>query len=130
MNHPVTEAYEDITGADVAVRDREARNGVRHMVSLSMTKVADGLIDPKLVLSWLAGALGAPAALVGLLVPIREAGALLPQILLAGWVQSRTRRKWIWVIGSAGQGAAALAIVAIALTMDGLAAGLDRKSVV
>jgi len=124
MNHPVTEAYEDITGADEAVRDREARNGVRHMVSLSMTKVADGLIDPKLVLSWLAGALGAPAALVGLLVPIREAGALLPQILLAGWVQSRTRRKWIWVIGSAGQGAAALAIVAIALTMDGLAAGL------
>lgn len=124
MSRPVTEAYEDITGSEDDVRDREARNGLRHMVSLSMTKVADGLIDPKLVLSWLAGALGAPAALTGLLVPIREAGALLPQILMAGWVQSMAHRKWVWVGGSLGQGASAAAIVIIALTMEGLAAGL------
>ncbi|MDU8910281.1 MFS transporter [Aestuariicoccus sp. MJ-SS9] len=103
---------------------REARNGLRHMVSLSMTKVADGLIDPKLVLSWLSGALGAPAGLTGLLVPIREAGALLPQMLLAGWVQSMAYRKWAWVIGSLGQGIAAAAICLIALTMTGWAAGL------
>lgn len=124
MTKPVTNAYEELTGADETVRDREARNGVRHMVSLSMTKVADGLIDPKLVLSWLAGALGAPAALTGLLVPIREAGALLPQIAFSGWVQSMRYRKWAWVIGSAGQGIAALAIVFIALTMEGFAAGV------
>lgn len=124
MSHPITDVYEEITGADEQVRDREARNGLRHMLSLSMTKVADGLIDPKLVLSWLAGALGAPAALTGLLVPIREAGALLPQIALAGWVQSMRHRKWAWIIGSAGQGIAALAIVVIALTMDGVAAGV------
>ena len=124
MSQPITDVYEEITGADEQVRDREARNGLRHMLSLSMTKVADGLIDPKLVLSWLAGALGAPAALTGLLVPIREAGALLPQILFAGWVQSLQHRKWAWVIGSAGQGIAALAIVVIALTMEGVAAGV------
>jgi hypothetical protein len=124
MTKPVTNAYQELTGADETVRDREARNGVRHMVSLSMTKVADGLIDPKLVLSWLAGALGAPAALTGLLVPIREAGALLPQIAFAGWVQSMRYRKWAWVIGSAGQGIAALAIVFIALTIEGFAAGV------
>ena len=79
----------------------EARNGLRHAASLSMTKVADGLIDPKLVLSWLLTALGAPAAFAGALVPIREAGALLPQILLAGWVQKMRYRKWAWVAGSA-----------------------------
>ena len=124
MSQPITDVYEEITGADEQVRDREARNGLRHMLSLSMTKVADGLIDPKLVLSWLAGALGAPAALTGLLVPIREAGALLPQIALAGWVQSMRHRKWAWIIGSAGQGIAALAIVVIALTMEGVAAGV------
>ena len=124
MNQPITDVYEEITGADEQVRDREARNGLRHMLSLSMTKVADGLIDPKLDLSWLAGALGAPAALTGLLVPIREAGALLPQIALAGWVQSMRHRKWAWIIGSAGQGIAALAIVVIALTMEGVAAGV------
>ncbi|MCK0149138.1 MFS transporter [Marivita sp. S6314] len=124
MSSPVTTAYEDITGAEEDVRDREARNGVRHMVSLSMTKVADGLIDPKLVLSWLAGALGAPAAVTGLLVPIREAGALLPQLALAGWVQSMSHRKWAWVFGSLGQGIAAAAVVLIALTLEGLTAGL------
>ena len=124
MSQPVTDAYEAITGADEEVRHREARNGLRHMLSLSMTKVADGLIDPKLVLSWLAGALGAPAALTGLLVPIREAGALLPQIAFAGWVQSLRHRKWAWVIGSAGQGIAALAIVFVALTLEGVAAGV------
>ena len=124
MRQPIIDVYEEITGADEQVRDREARNGLRHVLSLSMTKVADGLIDPKLVLSWLAGALGAPAALTGLLVPIREAGALLPQIALAGWVQSMRHRKWAWIIGSAGQGIAALAIVVIALTMEGVAAGV------
>ena len=56
----------------------EPRNRLVHLVSLSATKLADGLIDPKLVLSWLITALGAPAALAGLLVPVREAGALLP----------------------------------------------------
>lgn len=124
MSDPTTRVYEEITGAEGSVRDREARNGMRHMVSLSMTKVADGLIDPKLVLSWLAGALGAPAAITGLLVPIREAGALLPQIALAGWVQSLRHRKWAWVLGSVGQGIAAAAIVLIALTLEGLSAGL------
>ena len=102
----------------------EARNGLRHAASLSMTKVADGLIDPKLVLSWLLTALGAPAAFAGALVPIREAGALLPQILLAGWVQKMRYRKWAWVAGSAGQGIAAALIALAALTLEGTAAGI------
>ncbi|MGJ8604329.1 MAG: MFS transporter [Marivita sp.] len=124
MSRPIIEAYEDITGAEEKVRDREARNGLRHMASLSMTKVADGLIDPKLVLSWLAGALGAPPALTGLLVPIREAGALLPQIVLARWVQAMAQRKWARVAGSVGQGIAAMTIVGIAVTMEGTTAGI------
>ncbi|MFD2739005.1 MFS transporter [Sulfitobacter aestuarii] len=103
--------------------EAEARNGLRHAAALSMTKVADGLIDPKLVLSWLLTALGAPAVFAGALVPIREAGALLPQILLAGWVQRMRFRKWAWVAGSAGQGLAAAGIVLAALGLSGAAAG-------
>ncbi len=119
-----TALYETLTGAEDDVRPREARNGVRHVLSLTMTKVADGLIDPKLVLSWLAGALGAPAAIIGLLVPIREAGALLPQIFLAGRVEQMRHRKWAWIAGSVGQGLAALAIVLIAVSLQGAAAGM------
>jgi hypothetical protein len=76
------------------------------------------------VLSWLAGSLGVPAAITGLFVPIREAGALLPQILMAGRVQAMTHRKWAWVAGSLGQGLAAGAIALAALLLQGWAAGL------
>lgn len=102
----------------------EGRNGLRHIAALSMTKVADGLIDPKLVLAWLLTALGAPAVFAGALVPIREAGALLPQMPLAALLQRLARRKWIWVLGSAGQGLAAGMIVLAALSLEGQAAGL------
>lgn len=116
--------FATITGMEDAPDDKaEARNGLRHIVSLSMTKVADGLIDPKLVLAWLLTALGAPAVFAGALVPIREAGALLPQMLLAGMVQRMQLRKWAWVLGSAGQGIAAGAIVVCALLLEGAAAG-------
>ncbi|MBP0481707.1 MFS transporter [Sagittula salina] len=116
-------AYGRLTGATDAP-EVEAKNGLRHMVSLSMTKVADGLIDPKLVLSWLAGSLGVPAAVVSAFVPIREAGALLPQILLAGRVEAMRRRKWAWVAGAVGQGLAAAAIAIAALLLEGIAAGV------
>lgn len=36
----------------------QPRNFVTHILSLSMTKTADGLIDPKLVLSWILTTLG------------------------------------------------------------------------
>jgi len=44
----------------------EGNNFLRHVVSLSLSKTSDGLIDPKLVLSWLMTHLGAPTALTGL----------------------------------------------------------------
>ncbi|WP_323771326.1 MFS transporter [Antarctobacter sp.] len=123
MSETATQVFERLTGAK-KVEDVEARNGLRHAISLTMTKLADGLIDPKLVLSWLGGALGAPAALVGLFVPIREAGALVPQIVLAGRVEAMRHRKWAWVAGSAGQGVFAALIVLAALTLSGWAAGV------
>ncbi|WP_342665312.1 hypothetical protein [Roseicyclus elongatus] len=103
--------------------EAEKGNALRHVISLSMTKLADGFIDPKLVLSWLVGALGAPALFVGLLVPIREAGALLPQLFSAGWVQAQRRRKWIWAAGSLTQGLAAAGIVLAALLLQGWGGG-------
>ncbi|MDE0589109.1 MFS transporter [Halocynthiibacter sp. C4] len=100
-----------------------ARNKVIHIISLSATKTADALIDPKLVLSWLMNALGAPAYLVGALVPIREAGALLPQLLVARIVGQSTRRKQFWSFGAAIQGAMAIAIGLSAYLLDGVTAG-------
>ena len=110
-------------GLSEAAKAYEPQSFLRHTAALAMTKLADGLIDPKLVLSWLLTSLGAPAFYVGLLVPIREAGALLPQLALASWVEGLARRKWAWVAGSVGQGISALAILFCALRFEGAVAG-------
>lgn len=102
----------------------ETGNIFRHVVSLSLSKTADGLIDPKLVLSWLMTHLGAPVALVGFLVPIRESGALLPQLFTAGALRALPKRKWAWAVGAAVQGLSALVICLAALFLTGLTAGL------
>ncbi|MFN3609512.1 MAG: MFS transporter [Hyphomonas sp.] len=102
---------------------QEPGNFARHVAALSASKVADGLVDPKLVLSWLLTVLGAPAAMIGLLVPIREAGALLPQLFTAGALRRMAQRKWAWAGAAIGQGAGALAIGLAAFTLEGWAAG-------
>ena len=102
----------------------EARNARRHVAALSLSKLSDGLVDPKLVLSWLLGTMGVPAAFIGMLVPIREAGALLPQIVLGGWLTRLRQRRWVWVTGSAVQGAAAIGIALTALWTGGVLAGM------
>lgn len=94
-----------------------------HLVSLTLTKMADGLIDPKLVLSWLLNAIGASGVLIGLLVPVREAGALLPQLLLARIIQRAHIRKYFWAIGAAVQGLAAFGMAAAAVFLPGKTAG-------
>lgn len=95
-----------------------------HVSALTASKLADGLVDPKLVLAWLMGALGAPAALTGALVPVREAGSLLPQLALAGRVSRAPRRATLWSLGAAGQALGILGIGLAALLLEGAAAGV------
>ena len=107
---------------DSACRE-EPRNFFTHVGSLSLSKLADGLIDPKLVLSWLMASLGAPGYLIGLLVPVREAGALLPQMFTAGAIRSMPLRKYAWAGGAVAQGLGALGILASAVLFEGPLAG-------
>lgn len=104
--------------------DHQPKNVSTHIVSLASTKIADGLIDPKLILSWLLSTLGASTFLVGLLVPVREAGALLPQLFTAGALRRLPQRKWAWALGSLVQGLAVVGMVVSALLLKGQAAGI------
>jgi MFS family permease len=99
-------------------------NFFRYVGSLFLTKLGDALVNPKTTLVWISSALGAPAWVGGLLVPIRESGSMILQFALAAVVQSFERRKWVWVIGAAGQLLAVLAIAAVAFFLEGLSAGL------
>ncbi|RLQ89008.1 MFS transporter [Notoacmeibacter ruber] len=101
----------------------QPRNAGLHIASLAATKTGDALIDPKLVLPWLLNTVGAPAAAIGLLVPLRESLALLPQIFESHWVRQLTRRKWVWVFGSAVQAVAVGTIAAVLLLFEGGWAG-------
>ena len=99
-------------------------DGRRIVAALTATKLGDRIVDVKTVLPWLLGALGAPTVLVGLLVPVRESGSMLPQTALLPWVRSRPRRSPVWLLGAAGQAGAVAAMAVAALTLEGTAAGL------
>jgi MFS family permease len=86
-------------------------------------KISDELGSAKLVLPWTLSALGAPAAIAGFLVPVRESGVLLPQLIVAAYIRHLAVRKWVWVLGAVSS-AAAMAVMALAaLTLDGVLAG-------
>ncbi len=101
----------------------QPQNFTKHVISLAATKTGDGLVDPKLVLSWLLTSLGAPAFMIGLLVPLREAGALLPQLFISAGVRGLPLRKWVWSAGSLLQGLSLFGMAAAALALEGANAG-------
>ncbi len=101
----------------------QPENVSAHLLSLAATKTGDGLMDPKLILAWVLTALGAPAYLIGMLVPVREAGALVPQLFAAGAIRALPIRKWAWAISSTVQGLAVLAMGVVVLTLEGATAG-------
>ncbi|MGN8197432.1 MFS transporter [Salinisphaera sp. RV14] len=129
---PIRDLYDLITGdenarvctdiSDEACREQPT-NFFVHLVSLFANKAGDLVASPKLVLPWLMAVLGAPTWMAGLLVPIRESLALLPQLVIAGWMRAHPIRKWFWVAGAAVQGLSVLAMISAALAFDGAVAG-------
>lgn len=102
----------------------EPRNIVWHILAQGLSKIGDTLADPKIVLPWLIGSMGGPAFVVGLLVPIRESLALLPQILVGGFIRRFAVRKYFWVIASLVEGICIIAMGLAALAgISGRAAG-------
>ena len=105
-------------------KDDEVQNRRIHVIALAFTKTGDGLVDPKIILAWLMTYVGASAGLIGLLVPVREAGALLPQLFTAAKLRNFPIRKWWWVIGSLVQSIAVLMIALSGLFLTGQVAGI------
>ncbi|WP_444677042.1 MFS transporter [Halomonas sp. E19] len=124
--------YEWLTGDDdsrlcqdipEAACDEQPRNALLHVLASLGNKLADELSSARLVLPWLLGVIGAPLWMVGLLVPIREAGALLPQLFVAGFIRLRPQRKWAWVAGGLLQALAAAGLALLALFGHGSVGG-------
>lgn len=100
-----------------------AGNERRQVVANALQGVGDQVVNAKTVLPWLLAGLGAPA-LIGLLVPIRESGSMLPQAALTPWVLRHRARRWIWVVGAVGQALAVAVMALLAWLASGLVAGV------
>lgn len=115
------------------------RNFFCHLWISLGNKLADSLISPRLILPWLLNAMLSPMWVVSLLVPIREAGALLPQLLVASILRIKKVRKWVWVkacvvltlcglvlmaLSIVGEGSWGAVLVLITLTVLSLARGV------
>lgn len=99
--------------------DEQPRSFFLHLIASLGNKLADELSSARLVLPWLLGVIGAPLWMIGLLVPIRESGALLPQLFVAGFIRLKPQRKWVWVAGGLLQAAAAACLALLALFGSG-----------
>lgn len=124
----IDRAYAILTGDDDTDRACKAipeeacrhlpRNYVYNLASGAFQKLAEQLGGPQLVLPWLMAAMGAPAAFIGWLMPIRQAGALLPQLAIAGWVRAHAIRKWFWAVPAFIAGAGLFAMAGAAVSFD------------
>ncbi len=132
VSQTIEDLYNRITGDEDArvcrdIPERachdQPRNFFAYLGANLLGKVADELSSAKLVIPWLFGALGVPAAITGFLVPIREAGVLLPQLAVAAAVRRLAIRKGIWLLGAVLSGLSLFGMAAVALTLDGSAAG-------
>lgn len=98
-------------------------NFFRTLVANTLSSLADRIASAKTTLPWLLLQLGAPGWMLSLLVPIRESGSMLPQMLIGEAVRRQPVRKWVWVWGGAVQGLCLLAMGWAALALEGAAAG-------
>ena len=124
----LTAAYQRLVRADRSDQTGDdqratAYNGTRQLVANALQATGDQVINAKTVLPWLFAALGVPSGFTAMLVPIREAGSMLPQAALVPWVERTRRRRYLWVLGAAGQAVAAGAMAFAAATLSGAVAG-------
>lgn len=128
----VERVYSAVVDRDVEVenelpeaqRENIAHNGLRLVLASTLQSSGDQTVKASTVLPWLFHALGVPAALTGLLVPIRESGSMLPQAFLTPVILRFRRRKWVFIVGALIQALAVAVMAGTAAWGSGLAAGV------
>ncbi|PRO68769.1 MFS transporter [Alteromonas gracilis] len=95
----------------------------RLISGLSLNKLADLLISAKTTLTALLVSVGAPVWMIGWLVPIRESGALLPQVLISVYLRNHAERHKVWRLGMFIQASSVMGIIASVTLFSGFTAG-------
>lgn len=106
------------------VRQALPANGARLVGANALQSSGDRIVDASTVLPWLFAALGVPAALAGLLKPIRESLSMLPQAFLTPLVLRARRRTRVFALGALVQASMAALMAGTAALGHGLTAGV------
>ena len=94
------------------------------IISYFFNKLADSVANMKVIIPWIMESLNVPLFLISFLVPIKESGSLLPQLLIGAFVRKLPIRKYIWSLGAFLQALCMIAIGLVAWNMQGLSAGI------
>lgn len=134
MRHddPVTSTarlYQALVRADRDDQDLDeqrstGRNGLLQIAANTLQATGDQVVNAKTVLPWALTAVGAPAAVLGLLVPVRESGSMLPQAAMSPVLQRSARRRHFWLWGAAGQAVSTAGMALAVAGLTGWAAGV------
>ncbi len=99
-------------------------NFFKNVLNGASTKLAEQLVSPGTTLPWIFGALGVPGGLAGALVPVKDAGSLLPQLFVSAKIRAFDRRKWFWVMSAFVQAMSMVAMAFVVLNSGGITAGV------
>ncbi|MFC0262761.1 MFS transporter [Fontibacter flavus] len=99
-------------------------NFFKNVFSGSLSKLAEQLVSPGTTLPWILAALGVPNLFTGALVPIKDAGSLLPQLFVSAKIRAYAIRKWFWVIPALIQAMSLAAMAFVVLGTEGKTAGI------
>lgn len=99
------------------------RNAALILAGQLLSKLGDAVMNPKIVLTWIMSGLGAPDYLTSFLVPVRESGSLVPQLVIAKRVRELEVRKRAWAVSCVLQATCVAAMGAVVMLLEGALAG-------
>ncbi|SNS85234.1 Major Facilitator Superfamily protein [Ekhidna lutea] len=88
------------------------------------TKLAEQIASPELIIPYVFSLLGVPSFYSGLLVPIKNTGSLLPQLIVSAKIRAYPIRKYFWAIAGLAQGTMMILIGLTVYYLKGGTAGI------
>ena len=134
MNSERTEQLYDFLFGEEEVRVCEAipeeacrevpGNALKNVSSGAFSKLAEQLAHPGLTIPWLLTSLGVPPAINALLLPLKDAGSLGPQLFLAAEVRRRPLRNRVWAFAALLQAGLLVLMAGVLFVLPPTTAGI------
>lgn len=99
-------------------------NFLKNTISGFCSKLAEQLMSPSVTLPWILSLVGNSSGLSGMLVPLKNLGSLLPQLMVSGAIRKYPVRKYFWAIPAFVQGVMVILMGISLLFLEGIDAGI------